>query len=132
MLTPRIEEEIKLLQKYFPRIEFVEQGWWFRIPDFELQPKNHWNPPRADVVFQAPEAYPGAPPYGIYLPPGLTFDGQAPNNYAAASKPVPFPGTWWVLSWSPEGGWRPTADVTSGPNLLSFVWSFADRFREGI
>ncbi len=131
MLTPRIEEELRLIRKHYPQVGFVEEGWWFRIPDFGLAPEGHWHPPRVDVVFQAPEGYPGTHPYGIYVPPRITFDGRPPNNYAAASKPIPFPGTWWVLSWYPEA-WRPTADVASGPNILSFVWSIQDRFREGV
>ncbi len=109
----------------------MEEGWWFRIPEFELEPAGHWTPPRADVVFQAPDGYPATPPYGIYVPAGLMFDGHPPNNCTAASKPVPFQGTWFVMSWTPEA-WRPTADVMSGPNLLSFVWSIRDRFREGV
>ncbi|HXG06097.1 MAG TPA: hypothetical protein VNI77_02085 [Nitrososphaera sp.] len=86
------------------------------------------------MAFQIPLAgYPGVPPYGIYAPAGLTFKGVLPDNYTEpASAQPPFGGTWGVFSWTPEDGqWRATADLVTGSNLLNWVLSFADRFREG-
>ncbi len=83
---------------------------------------------------QVPIGYPGSPPYGIYVPAGLTCDGRPPtNNYTfPANQQPPFPGQWGIFSWQAvEGEWIPTADTRKGPNLLSFVLSFGDRFREG-
>jgi len=86
------------------------------------------------VAFQILVGYPGTPPYGIFVPAGITFNGSRPNNYAepAGTQP-PFGGTWGVFSWLPvEGEWRPGATPAAGTNLLTWVLGFADRFREGI
>ncbi len=131
MSTPRALEELAILRKYFPNLEFVEQALWIRIPGYSLPPGLLWNPNVIDVAFQIPIGYPGTGPYGIYVREGLTFNGSAPNNYQCpANQQPPFQGRWGILSWSPEN-WSPTTDLLTGPNLLNFVRSFADRFKQG-
>ncbi len=133
MSSPRIQEELALLRKYFPNVDFVEQGLWFRLPEYSLPPDMPWEPKTTSVAFQAPGGYPGTPPYGIYILEGLIYNGSSPNNYQfPASQQPPFAGKWGILSWSPEDSqWRPTSDVKTGSNLLNFVRSFVDRFRQG-
>lgn len=132
MLSPRIQHELELLRKFFLNLEFIDKGLWIRIPEYPLPP-GPWNRKATDVAFQVPVAYPGTPPYGIYVPSGLTYNGIPPANYKdRASQQPPFQGTWGIFSWSPrDGQWRPTSDLLSGPNLLNFVRSFANRFKEG-
>lgn len=125
-MQERIEQEVEMLRQRFPELE--RNGNWIRIPNYPLP--DGWNRPATDIAFQMPPQYPGTPPYGIYTPAGLLFQGVSPDNYTASSSPVPFPGAWYVFSWTPEE-WRQTADPLKGSNLLIWVIGFSQRFREG-
>lgn len=126
----RIGAEVALLQRAFPGVEHRES--WVRIPGVTLPPG--WAPNAVDVCFQISDAFPGAPPYGIFVPAGLRFNGGMPQNYTepAGSQP-PFGGVWGVFSWSVADGadWRPTASVEHGVNLLQWARGFSQRFAEG-
>ena len=130
-MKERIEQELALLRRHWPDLEYQEEGHWIRIPSYPLPVG--WNRSVTDVVFQIPVSYPGTPPYGIYTPAGLTFKDERPKDYVEpATQQLPFTGVWGIFSWTPvDGQWRPTADLLSGSNLLNWVMGFADRFREG-
>ena len=130
-MQERIEEELIVIRKRFKDAEYNEAGAWVRILNYPLP--DGWNQTSTDVAFQILPSYPGTPPYGIYVPIGLQFQNERPANYTEpANNQPPFPGTWGVFSWSPDGGgWKPTADVRTGSNLLNWVLGFANRFREG-
>lgn len=130
-MTERIEAELELLRQYYPSLEYREEGGqWVRIPDYGLP--EGWSCGEVDVVFEIKITYPGAPPYGLYVPVNLAFQGNAPNNSNANPPQPPFDGQWALLSWAPiDGRWRPTEDLVTGSNLLNWVRGFADRFREG-
>jgi hypothetical protein len=137
MSAPRVQEELIHLRKFYPKLEFVEKGLWIRIPDFPLpQDKDKlWNRERTDVAFQIPIQYPGTHPYGFFVPSGLTCNGTAPKEYQdQCSEQLPFDGQWGKFSWSPVGGqWKPSSDIlVAGANLLNFVRTFTDRFKEGV
>ncbi len=103
-----------------------------RLPRYPLPPG--WNRTETAVAWQIPPGYPGTPPYGIYVPAGLHFNGSRPNNYTepAGTRP-PFGGSWGIFSWQPANGqWRPSTDVAKGVNLLTWVLGFGERFREGV
>jgi len=126
----RIEQELALLRQRFPKLEYRAEGRWVLISEYPLP--SGWNRTVMDVAFQIPVGYPGTPPYGIYVPPGLTFGGAQPDNYTAASNVPPFGGTWWVFSWTTlDGQWHAGAEPLTGSNLLNWVVGFAERFREG-
>jgi len=126
----RICAEIRLLRKVFPDLE--HRDCWVRLPNVTLP--NGWTPSSLDVVFQISDAFPGAPPYGIFVRAGVRFNGAMPQNYTepAESQP-PFGGVWGIFSWSIADGadWRPSASVEHGPNLLQWVRGFEQRFLEG-
>ena len=128
-MEERIQRELALLRTRF-RVDYVVDGNWMLIPQFHLP--SGWDREVSDVAFQIPVGYPGTPPYGIYVPAGLTFKGERPNSYTepAPAQP-PFGGVWGILSWQPETPWRATADIVSGSNLMNWVLGFSDRFREG-
>jgi hypothetical protein len=130
-MEERIEKELALLRQRYSNLEYKEEGRWIRIPSYPLP--EGWNRSSTEVAFQIPVVYPGTPPYGIYTPAGLLFNGERPNNYTEPGPTQPpFPGTWGIFSWSPaDGQWRPTVDLTTGSNLLNWVMGFADRFRQG-
>lgn len=128
----RIDQEVCLLVDQFGDVDYERGSQWIRIPEIPLP--EGWNRTATDVAVQIPPGYPGAPPYGIYVPAGLRYRGKVPKNYKepAANAP-PFPGQWGVLSWTPsDGRWRATADVTTGANLLRYVRGFDQRFAEGV
>jgi len=131
-MQERIDQELALLVQPYPNLEYVAGGQWVRIPSYPLPPG--WNRTTTDIAFQIPAAHPGTPPYGIYVPAGIQYNGARPNNYAEpAGIQPPFGGIWGIFSWQTgDGQWRPTANVTSGANLLNWVRGFADRFREGL
>ena len=130
-MNERIESELGLIQQRFPDAEYREEGCWFRVPSYPLP--EGWNRTETDVAFQIAPGYPGQPPYGFYVPSGILFQGNGPNNYTepVANQP-PFGGTWGQFSWAPEDGqWRPTVDIRQGSNLLNWVVGFGGRFRDG-
>lgn len=130
-MEERIRKELELLRARHPDLEYVEEGRWIRIPAYLLS--GGWNRASTDVVFQIPTGYPGTPPYGMYTPAGLLFNGSRPDSYKESSpNPPPFSGQWGFFSWAPANGqWRATADLVTGSNLFNWVMGFADRFREG-
>lgn len=130
-MQERVEEELALIRQQFPDTEHYEEGHWVRIPSYPLP--EGWNRPSTEVAFQIPIGYPGTPPYGIYVPAELQFQGTRPDNYTEpASNQPPFSGTWGIFSWVPANGqWRPTAELRKGSNLLNWVLGFAERFKEG-
>ena len=130
-MTPRIEEELGLLRRRYGDVEYVERGQWVRLPKYPGGTTA--NRAEMPVAFQIPPGYPGALPYGFYVPSGILLNGSRPNNYTEpAQNTPPFDGTWGFFSWSPvDGEWRPAATVTAGSNLLNWTLGFAARFREG-
>lgn len=130
-MEQRIGQELELLRRRFSNLEYREDGRWIRVAEYPLP--EGWNRPATDVAFQIPVGYPGTPPYGIYVPSGLLFQGARPDNYTEpASAQPPFGGTWGIFSWTPEDGqWNPTVDLVTGRNLLNWIIGVADRFREG-
>lgn len=129
--TDRLASELTLLRQAYPDAE--HRDGWFRIPAFSLS--RGWNRSTTELVFQAPDGYPATPPYGIYVPAGLLFNGNMPNNYnqQPSNKP-PFSGTWGILSWQvfDAGDWRPGSTVEHGATLLAWVRGCALRFAEGV
>lgn len=127
----RLDLELQLLQGRFGKAVSREAGW-FLMPTYPV-PAGGWNRTETPVSFRAQVGYPGTPPYGIFVPSGIRFNGALPQNY---QEPVgerpPFPGEWGLFSWSPEDGqWQPGPTPREGSNLLNFALSFANRFRQG-
>lgn len=129
-MEKRIEQELALLRRYYPNLEYVADGRWVKIPSYSMPPG--WNRAATDVAFQFPNGYPTAPPYGIYVPSGLLFNNQSPGNYTETPGPQPpFGGKWSIFSWQPEDQWFATADLVTGSNMLNFARGFKDRFEQG-
>jgi len=128
----RIDDELARLRNRYANLRHEPNGQWVLIDDYPLP--EGWSRPRTPLAFQIPVGYPGTPPYGFYVPSGLLFKSQRPNNYTdpAPTQP-PFGGAWGIFSWSPgDGAWQPTADIDTGPNLLNWVLGFSERLREGV
>jgi hypothetical protein len=130
-MQERINRELDLLKTRFT-LEYQPDGQWVRIAKYPLP--SGWSVELTEIAFQIPVQYPGGPPYGIYVPAGLRFDGQIPRNYSEPA-PIqpPFAGNWGIFSWTSEDGlWHPTADLTKGSNLVNWAVGFRERFQEGV
>lgn len=127
----RLEQELTLIKGHFPAA--VLDGDWFLIPQYRIGVEG-WNREITPAAFRAQPGYPGAQPYGIFVPAGIRYRDALPQNYQepAGDKPPFPPEAWGLFSWAPEDGqWRPGSDPRTGANLLNFAVSFAARFRQG-
>ena len=133
-MMERIQQELTLLRNYYPEVEYVEAGQWILIRDYVLPSNPPWSKVKMEVCFQIPVAYPGAPPYGFYVPSDLKCGENPPQNNYKADPPAkpPFEGSWGLFSWSVSEPWRATADLKTGANLTNFVRTFADRLAQGV
>lgn len=132
-MTDRIAQELELLKKDHPNLDFREEGQWILIPEYKLA-TDIWNKGVLAIAFQIPPAYPGEPPYGFCVQTDLTLKdtGGKPTNAYAEPATTPFDGVWGKFSWQQDNSWAATADLKSGSNLLNFLRSFQDRLKEGI
>jgi hypothetical protein len=133
-MTDRLAKELAILKSVFPDAEFLDkESGWFRIPRFTVQ-HGGWKQSEVSVCFQVPAGYPGDAPYAFWVSPLLRIAGTdaAPSNNYQEPSPTPFPGIWGKFSWSQDAGWKPGANPVAGSNLLNFVLTFRDRFREGV
>lgn len=129
-MRERLAKEFELLKTRYPAVKYLEDGW-FIVPDHPLPAG--WNRSTTDVAIWAKPEYPGAQPYGIYVPIGIRFGQAVPQNYTEPTNPVPPDGQQWgIFSWTMEIGWYPTADVVSGSNLLKWSRGIEKRFAEGM
>ena len=124
-----MEAELDLLRLHYQDAVHVETGGlhWFRVGP--LRTPDGWSPDDIHTAFSVTQGYPGAAPYGFYVPAALTLNGKPPSEHTAPHQP-PFEGKWRFLSWNAVG-WKPTADIGSGSNLWAWVRSFNHRLREG-
>lgn len=129
-MNERVEHELEMVRACYPELEFRESGLWVRIPSYPI-PTHIWIGDEVEVAFQIPEQLPGQPPYGFYVHPDLRLrpDGDVPQNYTCPAE-TPWGGDWGKFSWQ-LNPWVPASDPAAGSNMLNFVRSFADRFRQG-
>ncbi|MBA7532244.1 hypothetical protein ES705_24470 [subsurface metagenome] len=131
-MEERIEQELNLLRKYYPDLKVDEGKRWILLPGYTLPKRMAWNKDVIDICIEIRPGYPGTHPYGIYVPADLRYDGQELLNWQPKANNQPsFFGNWAMISWSPEGQWKPGSDVVKGFNMLNFVLSFVERFKEG-
>jgi len=131
VLEERIKAELEMVRQQFPSVVYRPEERWVCVSAYPLP--EGWSRPSTDVAFQIPSGYPSAPPYGIYVPQGLTFKGNDPSDYTSnAGTQPPFGGVWGFFSWAPVGDdWIPRSAIEHGPNLLHWVRGFAERFEDG-
>ena len=130
----RLEEEYRLIATVFPTV--VRSEDWFLVPD-DVRAKRHgWTPDPFPVAFHAQPEHPGQVPYGIYVASCALVGGQSPNNFSGnASNRPPFEGEWGVLSWQGDNSgtpWVPAQQIEEGANLLNYLITFEERFKDGV
>jgi hypothetical protein len=125
-----------MLRASYPDVEHKEHNGedWFKLPLYRFPEGWSLNAvpvTTAPIVFKIPSGYHTQEPYGFLVPAGINFHGTAPANGSGVSG-VPFDGSWFQLSWAPDGTWTPTNDPSRGSNLQSWVWSFSMRLKQGV
>ena len=132
-MIERLKEELNLIRKYIPNVILSPCKKWIYIPHYKLPKGRNWNMAEISICINIPNGFPGAMPYGIYVPTDLRCNNQLPGSFQpnANNKP-PLQGNWGMLSWSPAPGqWKPSAEISKGSNLYNFIMTFKDRFNEG-
>lgn len=129
----RLDDELSLLRRRFPDLEFRPDGQWIRIPEYGI-PEGLWRPSVVQVAFQIPSDV-AAAPYGFYARPLeadgglLEVSGAAIQNYDRP-RATPWGSDWGMFSWALET-WQPRTPITDGTTMLHFARSIAARFQEG-
>ena len=130
----RLEEELSLIASVFRNV--IRSGDWFLIPDDSRAVRHGWTPNPFPVAFHAQPGHPGQVPYGIYLPSSTQIGGQTPNDFSVtASNRPPFAAQWGVLSWQGDADrkpWVSRTNIREGANLLNFVLTFEERYKQGV
>lgn len=126
-MSERIAQELDLIRSRYPRLEFREDDFWARIPDYPLPAE--WGREQTEVAFRVPPDLFGQQPYGFWVHPPLKLPGGGVPSNSSGPVATGFGEGWQQFSWSPDG-WQPGPDPRSGANLLDFVRSFARRLAE--
>lgn len=130
-MTPRQAEELQLLQDRYPSVESKQAGeLWILVPQFVVT--QGWQEKAYDICFPIGPGYPERKPYAFYAKPYPRWnDGRSPTNYEEGGSPQPpFDGPWGKFSWdNPE--WHAHPEIHTGDNMITWVESFRNRFREG-
>ena len=125
-LKERIKIEITLLTIKFGEVEYYKESGLILIKNYKI-PKG-WNRASTDVLLTIPTGYPTASPYAFKVSSGLRLDpDRMPTNYSEGQ--IALEKQWGQFSISVEE-WKPTEDVVSGHNLLTFMIGVTKRLEE--
>ena len=123
----RIRQEVLLLGIAFGEVNYDAKCFtWVHIRRFPLPPR--WTQVKSELLIELPTAYPQVGPDGFYLDKGLRDPlGRSPNHYfeeqGRYNKYGHLGWAWFCLHQEPlrKGGWRATADIMEGDNLVKYV-----------
>jgi len=123
-MTQRFQDELALVRQRYPGAQNGEN--WVLIPSYTL-PVGRFNLATTPLMFIVPVGYPSTGPDNFFVDVNLRLlDGSMPPAFNANSNsstgPAPIGGNWGWFSWHPQG-WRPSAQLQSGDNLLTFISS---------
>lgn len=127
MTVDRVQAELDLIRSQFPSLEFREDDFWARIPDYPLP--DGWEREETEIAFQMPRDLFGQEPYGFWVRPQLRLPGGGIPSNSEFPVATRFGEGWQQFSWSPDG-WQPGPEPRGGSNMLDFVRSFARRLAE--
>ncbi|MBM3910155.1 MAG: hypothetical protein FJ356_00725 [Thaumarchaeota archaeon] len=123
----RIKQEIEMLSKKYEVIQYDPNHQWVLIR-YKLPPG--WNMSETEILLLIPAGYPSTKPDNFYVPKGLksanpTIQIQNYNendhNYLGRQ--------WGQFSFHVEE-WKPSDDIVSGHNLLTFMMGIEQRLME--
>lgn len=125
-MEARIQEELRLLRRSYPKLEHGPKGEWVKISDFPVPP-DRFNRTHTTLLFNLPSSYPQTGPDNFFVDADLRLkdNHKAPafnDGSQSSTGPAPVEGNWGWFSWHPQA-WRPAATSEGGDNLLGFVRS---------
>jgi hypothetical protein len=126
-MTPRLEEEFRLLEERFGYLEQDPDWGWFII---RWPLPSGWNKQEVRVLVLIPPGYPATPPDNFYTDPDLRLaNGQIPAN--ASPDQMVANSLRLQFSYHVEPNtWHPHAEITRGHNLLTFLDGVGRRLNE--
>ncbi len=127
-MIERRKQELHLVEAAYGELEISPNLDSVIIKRWSLPPG--WNKPETAVLVMIPAGYPMTPPDNFYTDNDLRLaNGTSPGN---SSPNQPQIGRQWVrFSYHVESAdWRPSADLLSGHNLLTFLTGVAKRLSE--
>jgi hypothetical protein len=126
-MIDRVHAELELIRCWYPILEFREEDFWARIPDYPLL--DGWSRESAEIAFQVPRDVFGQQPYGFWVRPPLLLPGGGWPSNTSGPVATGFGDGWQQFSWAPDV-WQPGPEPRAGSNLLDFVRSFGRRLGE--
>jgi hypothetical protein len=119
----RILREARMLAAGYGAANYDDRAFsWIHVPRFRLP--EGWNVRESGLLLDLPRQYPSLPPDGFYLLKGLRdARGRSPSHYfqdSGSLNPHARRGWAWYCMHA-RHGWRATADIVSGHNLLSYL-----------
>lgn len=133
----RVDDELPLLRRRFPDLEYVADGQWVRIVAYPL-PVKLWRSTLAEIAFQIPPDAATAP-YAFYaravagsdvVRPQLAVVSDEPLKNVTGPASTPWGDDFFVFSWVLEE-WLPAEPITAGSTMVEFARSIRGRFEEG-
>ena len=123
----RILQEVLLLGMAFGEVSYDSNGYlWVHVRRFPLPPR--WSQVSTELLIELPAAYPQVGPDGFYLDSGLRDPRRrSPNHYfeeqGRNNRYAHLGWAWFCPHQEPltSGGWRATADIMKGDNLVKYV-----------
>jgi hypothetical protein len=115
----RIKAEVYLLRKRFTKVEFDPDGYWVCIYDFDL-PRG-CNKAQSCLLIELDSSYPFTPPKNCYIDRNIrSSSGEPIDHYFPGSRENKFFAKGWAWLSLHLDGWKPTANIVQGDNLLKF------------
>ena len=124
----RVDQEVALLLRWFDRVDYDHVGRsWVVVHDYPLPAG--FNKPSTPVLMLIPADYPQVPPDGLFVDKGLNIPGHYHQEHGGRN---PFGDRdWaWLCAHLAGRGWRPSADVVAGDNLVTLLGLYATIFAE--
>lgn len=124
----RVDHEVTFLLRWFDRVDYDDVGRnWVVVHDYPLPAG--FNKPSTPVLMLIPADYPQVPPDGLFIDKGLNIPGHYHQGHGGRN---PFGDKdWaWLCAHLAGHGWRPSADVVGGDNLVTLLGLYATIFAE--
>jgi hypothetical protein len=123
----RVKEEIEILRRKFPDLQYGEEWNWVLIPKYPLP--DLFTKSDTNLLWIIQPGYPQTAPDDFFVDGDLRLkNGSNPPAFNAgpnsSSGVAPVSGNWGWFSWHPESGkWKPAAEIEKGDNFLTFLRS---------
>jgi len=126
-LEGRIQKEFEMLSEKYEVIDKDPNYQWILIKR-KLQPG--WNKDETEVLLLIPAGYPSTKPDNFYVPRGLKAENSSVQIQNCSDGGHNFFGREWNQFSFHAEEWKPSEDIVSGHNLLTFMAGVVQRLTE--